>query len=72
MEAYLRTPAFMSRISRVIYHFEGYTIEAIFGAARESLGITGELPNDQIDVILWANFSYLGFQTDESLAQDFP
>lgn len=69
MEAYLRTSAFMSRMSRGIYHFEGYAIEVTLWDAQ--LGATDELTDDQIDVILRATLSYPIFQIDESLAQDF-
>lgn len=47
----------------MIYHFDGYAIEATLGTAREFLGVTDELTNDKIDVFIfiWATLSYSGF-----------
>lgn len=35
MEAYLRIPTFMSRMSCTVYYFEGYAMDATLKAAQE-------------------------------------
>lgn len=72
MEAYLCTPAFMSRMSHALYHFLGYAIDATLKAAQEFLEATGELTDDQIDVVLRNTPSFPSFQTNRSLTRDFP
>lgn len=71
VEAYLPTPVFMSRMCEVVYHFEGYAIEATIGAACKFLGATGELTDDQMRDIPRSTPSFPSFHTDESLPNDF-
>lgn len=71
VEAYLRTPAFMSHMCEAVYHFEGYAITATLRAAHQFLSATGELIDDQVTDILNRTHSFPDFQTDEFLPKDF-